>query len=60
MFRVRVELHTRNGWRLVGRPRINTTFKVRPLARGRYLFRAVAPAGSATTRTSRVVAIRVS
>ena len=60
LFRVRVELHTRSGWRLVGRPRINTTLKVRPLARGRYLFRAVAPAGSATTRTSRAVAIRVS
>ena len=42
-FRVRRGAAHTLGWRLVGRLRINTTLKVRPLARGRYLFRAVGP-----------------
>ncbi len=59
-FRVRVQLHTRSGWKLVGRLRINTTIKVKPLVRGRYLFRVVGPTtGAVVTRASRIVAVNV-
>ena len=60
VFRVNVELHTRSGWIVIGRPRINTTLKVRPLARGRYLFRAVGPKqGNVIARASHTVVVNV-
>ncbi len=59
-FRVSVQLHTRSGWELVGRLRVNTTLKVKPLARGHYLFRVVGPtAGVVVTQASRIVSVNV-
>ncbi len=59
-FHVVIQLHTHTGWIEIGKPRVNTTLKVRPLARGRYMFRAIGPkTGADVTSDSRVITVIV-